>query len=343
MPVETSDKEDSRWIIQTKFETPLIDYNDTVEFSSSVFAGIKSGQDSSNGSGFASIDFRYNLLEGIWSSYGSIPKDGQSVQLIIDDDGAENSLLEAVGFKRESKSIGQLATTKTIQEAIVLMPFVTKDLDRNIFTYNQTENKYFVKIPEATINKLLKVPDYKLIDKNNNRRMDKIKTILNTNLEIDRSNSIVDLMIKMVNYNIPPHLNWLFDTDIDPFVMYIAEFKHVLTKQDLADIWQGTMPQIAQTPEEQQVTLEHSLGPDQLLGNLDLGKYDLKMKTFKVKYRANGSYYDMLDDIEDNKNYKYVKSDTSIPWYTYNWPYDYFSLVELVNIQGGEVYESGSL
>jgi hypothetical protein len=51
----------------------------------------------------------------------------------------------------------------------------------------------------------------------------------------------------------------------------------------------------------------------------------------------------MLDDIEDNRNYKYVKNDQSIPWYTYNWPYDYFSLVELINIQQGEVFESGSV
>lgn len=341
LPTDTVDKDDFRWVIQTKFETPLIDYDDTTEVSSSV-GSAHVGTYSSAGTtdtGPLSVEYRYNLLEGIWSSYGNIPKDGQSVQIIIDDDGAENSLLEAVGFRRESKSIGQLATNKTIQEAVVLAPFSIKNRDATILTYNTTEDKYFIKIPESTINKLLKVPNYRLIDRNNNRRMDKIKTILNTNLEIDKSNSIVDLMIKMVNYNIPPHLNWLFDTDIDPFVMYIAEFSHVLSKQDLADIWQGTMPQIAQTPEEQRVTLEHSLGPDQLLGSLDLGKYDLKMKTFKIKYRANGSYYDMLDDIEDNKNYKYVKSDTSIPWYTYNWPYDYFSLVELVNIQGGEVYE----
>lgn len=359
LPIDTSDTDYYKWVIQTKFETPLINfYNETAR--PTVTQNYYSSGSVSSSAGLQNIPILIEIAntetKGIWNSTGTIPDEKESILLSLDDssylDGFDfntskeyKSLLKAVGFKNESKTIGRLASNKIVKEAIVLLPYVENigNVEQNEFIYNAIENCYLIKISEATINKLLKVPNYKLIDRDKNRRMDKIKTILNTNLEIDRSNSIVDLMIKMVNYNIPPHLNWLFNTDIDPFVMYIAEFSHVLSKQDLADIWQGTMPQIAQIPEEQTVTLEHSLGPDQLLGNLDLGKYDLKMKTFKIKYRANGSYYDMLDDIEDNKNYKYVKSDTSIPWYTYNWPYDYFSLVELVNIQAGEVYESGSV
>jgi len=142
-------------------------------------------------------------------------------------------------------------------------------------------------------------------------------------------------MTKMVTYNIPPHLNWLLKfSNSQPFVMYIAEFNHYLTKQDLADIWQNTMPSIAKNVELQTTSLEHVLDFNQLFEGIDLTSIDnMKGVVFKAKKRASNNYYDLTAQADDQP------SNLRIPWYSYNWPYDYFSLVELVNIKAGEVYQ----
>jgi hypothetical protein len=257
--------------------------------------------------------------------------------------------MDIVGFRAENKSIGVIANEKKITEAVVILPFVQNlrsvNLGNNLIgggTQQQTvpqlsdklkldasEQVNLFTIDKTLISSLLKVPDYTKLT------IEEIKLILETDNDVDRTNSIVDLMIKMVNYNIPPHLNWLLDADKKtPYVMYIAEFEHLLSKQELADIWQGTMPEIAQTPTEQSVVLEHYLLENQLFAGVNLNNFNIKMKIFKCKKRANNNYNQITANKDDDLN-----TTRRFPWYTYNWPYDYFSLVELVNIQGGEKYE----
>ena len=51
----------------------------------------------------------------------------------------------------------------------------------------------------------------------------------------------------MDKYIIPPELDFLNRDDVRPFVMYLFEFTENLSEQDLADIWQGVMPDISRT------------------------------------------------------------------------------------------------
>ena len=55
---------------------------------------------------------------------------------------------------------------------------------------------------------------------------------------------------------------------------------------------------------------------------------------FKVKRRAEKSYYAVTDDSTDDSRYKFdFKFGKGMtPDYSYNWPYDFFSLVELAKI-----------
>jgi hypothetical protein len=138
----------------------------------------------------------------------------------------------------------------------------------------------------------------------------------------------------MVTYNVPPHLNWLWDRDIEPFVIYFGEFSHQLDRQELADIWQGTMPRIAQFAQEEEVILEHELGGDEVLDRSVFNSTNLYFKVLKVKQRGHYDY----NTIRSGE----TEAPTNKDWYSYNWPYDYFSLVELLNIKAGEVYTSGS-
>ena len=146
--------------------------------------------------------------------------------------------------------------------------------------------------------------------------------------------------------------------------MYIFEFKHRLSQQDLADIWQNLPPTIGRSFEESTATIGHDLLAHELLGGGDTIKNQEKKKgtplpdkiqwmVFKAKQRAETNYYDKIvgemestiggtgggrasKDFTTRRLAKQAASmlrpenvDVNI---SYNWPYDFFSLVELVSL-----------
>ena len=141
----------------------------------------------------------------------------------------------------------------------------------------------------------------------------------------------------MRDYVIPPELDFLSDEDITPFTMYMFEFTHELTKQDLSDIWQNLLPDIGIEHELAESEISHELLSNELLGtkrklsnasNLitddkqSLFDSEIQWMVFKVKELAHKSYNNLI--------YGNNKEDIGL---SYNWPYDYFSLVELVKLE----------
>ena len=55
----------------------------------------------------------------------------------------------------------------------------------------------------------------------------------------------------------------------------------------------------------------------------------LQWMVFKVKKRAKSNYYEQIDS---DKN-------VEIPFYTDNWPYDFFSMIELASIDSEVTFE----
>jgi len=149
------------------------------------------------------------------------------------------------------------------------------------------------------------------------------------------NNSIVKMIKSMTKFVIPPHLDWIRNKNIDPFVMYIAEFSTELEKQDLSDIWQGVMPKQSYTAEIDNLEINHKFETGEMFhGKRPQG--DTKFKVFKIKQHANINYYKLTDDSKDDNRFKFTfgnSQEATIPEYSYNWPYDFFSLVELVNIE----------
>jgi hypothetical protein len=128
-----------------------------------------------------------------------------------------------------------------------------------------------------------------------------------------------------------------------------------LTKQDLADIWQGIMPDLARRMNFSFSAIDHYMPgdnveetptqfPEVLKEQINVGavrdgnpRYDLldiaekackqgffpeiKWLVFKVKEKGLSTY---------TKNAYISKHSLSSP--TYNWPYDYCSLIESVKI-----------
>lgn len=319
-----------------------------------------------------SKNFVVNSINGIWNSYGCPPESGKSVSIYIEEPQTSTtaSLAALCKFESAEKEIGKLASYKEISEIIVMLPMIQQDLTyseldleigqnvvhdnynceecaKNVcidlsetqqiqgiseklpskhFYFNNTENAFLFKIEEKLINKILNVDDYKKYS------IYEIKKILNDRvLLLNQDNNIVKLMYSMINYYIPPHLNWLLNKDIPPTAFYTAEFKTILNKTDLSNIWQGTMPGPAINPQEDEIVIEHFLSDEEIFANIDLQLYeDIKLSVFKCKKKAINNYDTMIagNIVQDDDN-----------WYGFNWPYDNFSLVELLQIQQGEVHD----
>ena len=141
----------------------------------------------------------------------------------------------------------------------------------------------------------------------------------------------------MDKYVFPPKFDFTrFDT-VDPILMYIFEFSADLTQQDIADIWQNLPPDLSEKFETKETVVEEKELIDLIL-NKDT---DTKWMVFKVKKRAK-------KDFEIVRRQQ-VQEDTSAMTpnitskYSYNWPYDYFSLVELAKIDEQVQYVSTDL
>jgi hypothetical protein len=140
---------------------------------------------------------------------------------------------------------------------------------------------------------------------------------------------------KMKKYVIPPHLDFVqFDT-VHPFVAYIFEFEHVLDQQDLSNIWQGVMPKISTKAELEQVEIEHGSSRFDLFGGNSIPD-NLRWLVFKVKRKGEYNYFNVTKDTKDDKRFDFnqiIGREQGTDVYSYNWPYDYFSLVESAKVE----------
>jgi len=107
--------------------------------------------------------------------------------------------------------------------------------------------------------------------------------------------------------------------------MYAFEFSADLTQKDITDMWQNLPPDIGEKFEQKNVVIED----EQILELLASDSDEIQWMVFKVKKRAQKSYNKYRRSLvtEDTSAFPETVGD-----YSYNWPYDYFSLVELVKI-----------
>lgn len=302
-------------VISTKFETPILDFNYArmIEELSSSYQNIMGV--SSSGIITDSTSIPKDL--GIWHQYGLIPKDNAGIYLTIEDmadsykaygrqvgitltassytpnrdTNATGSLLNLLGgFQNTEVKIGTLADVKVIKEAIVAIPFTVVDGKRKYFELNK-----------------------KVVNNYKSGKLDGIST------------SLISQLDSMKEYIFPPQFDFL-QNNVTPINMYVFEFVHKLSRQDLQDIWQNIIPELGETDKWKIETqsIKHELKEGELLSDID-NVDNLRWLIFKVKKRAEGSYYHMV-----GKNFvnQAEWEDTSIPKYTYNWPYDFFTMIE---------------
>ena len=309
---DSVDTKKTRWVISPRFETPILNFTN---------------QPREKGYG-----------RGMWSGYGDIPNDKSGVVLSLEKSDPElnlPSLLDICFDKTDQKQIGKLATKKQISEAIVAIPYISEKIEKNSnkpFTVELYSRRFFG-IDEDIF-------EYYRSNFEQNK--------LNPSPpppEI-RSESLEKMIKLMDKYIIPPEFDFLTYAkvpgrsektieNVKPFVMYIFEFNHTLNDQDLADIWQGVMPRIAQSPQISDQTVDdnvfsHATGDREFFHNKKIPE-DIKWMVFKVKRKANFDYFAVTADTQDDDRLGSVMK-SNVP-YSYNWPYDFFTMVELAQLE----------
>ena len=120
--------------------------------------------------------------------------------------------------------------------------------------------------------------------------------------------------------------------------MYVFEFEHQFDRDDLVHMWQNLPPKSIDQIQEKEVSINHRFLTQELLGSEEMPS-KLQWMVFKVKQKAIKNYFSKVaskhGDNLDDKRFKFefeVAGRTKELEYSYNWPYDFFSLVELVKI-----------
>jgi hypothetical protein len=319
------------WAIQTKFETPILNFADSAN-TDTVVSGNQ-----------------INPTIGMWHQYGRMPSNNEGIYLQITDVprsyikyGGESderitvptgrnpsltgSLADVVGFSKDAIKLGQIASEKVIEEAVIAIPYVSKNNERQYFEFGSLAKQYveFMKSEQSEITSFAKEAEVPDTVKNQVKLMDK--------------------------YILPPQLDFMKNNLIDPIAMYIFEFSYTLTQQDLIDVWQGLMPSVSITFAEQSQQITHELPTDvfssELLGKTALSD-NLQWFVFKAKKKAKNNYNNkLLQSVKATSAFNKTKaiqslgkakfstfSNTDELEYSYNWPYDFFSLVETAKIE----------
>jgi len=356
---------ENRWVIQAKWATPILNFIDCSEQAGALLTDVRNataaGAKNCQGG-------RHTRSIGMWHQYGRLPQGEEGIWLEISDhsgsltDARQNevyranatgSLADLVGFPKTSIKIGQVAPSKTIREAVVAIPFVQSDTTQDGSKIFFNEKKLFT-LPANDIQAAL-TPGK------------------------GTTQSVQIMVDAMQRYVFPPSLDFItYPDSVRPFTMYIFEFEHKLDQEDLVDMWQNLLPKIGRSFEKngpnrvgteqviQSRTITHRLNMGEILSST---QDDLRWMVFKVKQRAQRNYFrkvaatnaeivpaiqygpaimqqsplgQALPSIVAGGAARGAVQKTDEAKLTYNWPYDFFSLVELVSLDSSLAFEVSS-
>jgi hypothetical protein len=350
---ESSDDK-SVWVIQPKFETPMFNFNDQFGVNP-IVAGTNFTVPTNNSE---------SVTRGIWHQFGVFPTDPQQgIFLDIEDipqnflinrvknygsssffnnnnghridENAANiddtnikgfyggsgtnrvpfkSLLDVVQFDKKTMRLGETAQKLTASEAVVAVPFIEEGGQRKFFNVDKT-----------------------LVD----------KVIANPRTE-EVGESIKHMVNSLDKYVVPPTMDFVaFRDRVDPIAMYFFEFEFEFDKNDLSHMWQNLMPPSGKIVKKSETKVGHKLVLNELLGNVagETGESiddRLQWMVFKVKQRANTNYFSKVAGANTDADPRFRKEfkagraseETTVQdRFSFNWPFDFFSMVELIKLE----------
>jgi hypothetical protein len=261
-----------------------------------------------------------------------------------------------VGFEN-IKKLGNTAKSITVSEAVVAVPFTVINGEKQFFEIPEdiirkalgdlntiSSNKSISQAGTAVKAALSAIEENSsLIGGSSDKKAAKIRaaataaaTAASSQLDRDEegsdtvSRTIKDMVSKMQKFVFPPSMDFVNNLGkVKPFSMYIFEFSKTFDQTDLSYIWQNLSPPSSEDFSMKEATISHKLISNELMGTFGNGDNDpikdnLQWMVFKVKQRASNNYF---SKISKEFGPKADQFDVS-----YNWPYDFFSLVEFANI-----------
>tara|TARA_B100000035_G_scaffold315188_1_gene334321 strand:+ start:5 stop:1819 length:1815 start_codon:yes stop_codon:yes gene_type:complete len=327
-------------IIQSKWECPNINFSNATPKKARI-SGI-------------------SVPKGLWHQKGE-DREVARIDILPPDDANVGDLSELLGMKFRSngkdiktktRTIGLTQDRKVISEAVVAVPFrVLSTGEKQFFPFSDEAIK--------RIYQSVKLYPGHAKYKSDDTSLGTVEDLLqdlrsgtNTTLQAlptIAQEKFVDRMVRaMINHVLPPRMDFLRYNNQDsgkyikPFLMYIFPFHHTLNKNDLQNIWQNLPPDIAKETYnrtgdglEDSVTVKHPvLGSPLEHAILNDKMESVRWMIFKVKKSAQKDYFRKLDidrlpfnhpdrNLEEEEMFKCG----------FNWPYDFFSLVELVKLK----------
>jgi hypothetical protein len=272
----------------------------------------------------------------MWASYGKTPPQTKRVTMELAEsfpniigNKTTGSLIDQCGFTADDKSIGIVRGSKQVWEAVVMIPYLDSQINE---VTTPIEGKHFILIDSEDTNRYT--------DQKSNIDQFGFPVQASENDGEKITQTTISKMIEgMKTFNIPPNMDFGSYDTIVPFVMYFFPFSQVLDRDDLSDIWQGVMPKLALKVEKDVIDISHDINKFEFFGNINDRTLISKMKffVFKAKQKAKQNYYEITEDATDDSRYKFNfagnPEQSAVPHPSYNWPYDYFSLVEDISIE----------
>jgi len=342
-----------RWVIQPKFETPMLNFNDTgtrpltsSQLSLPTFASCSVPRGMWHQFGIIEPDQN----KGIFMEIGDLPSNWLKYNHLIINTGSiynkfsvaagqilateARSLCDLVGFDSgtSKKRLGQLKESIKVKEAIVAVPYVIKNsvdtLTRTVKGEEAVPHKQFISIPRERFEASLEAA----FGSAEGDSLDAAGASIRKQIE------------KMDSYIMPPEFDFVQNTDLEPVAMYIFEFEHSFDQDDLSYIWQNLAPR-KNTMTVQYDSVGHELLTTELLSEENLSDNEtLRWMVFKIKQRGQEDYYNYLSteagkvpyNIANRLSQQEVGTGYNL---AYNWPYDYMSFVERVKIDVEILYK----
>ena len=306
---------DRTWNVNTRCEFPFLNF---------AYASAENSASAGGGATDVGCD---GATMGLWHQYVDLDVDtspdvyqqDSPFRLYVRPTGSTDTvgnLAAAVGFDTEQKIVSQRAVSKLLNEYVVVVPYFVNECDEEVFFYLSLDEW------ESSLGEY--------------REQGIIR------------NSVQEMIDKMQKIVLPPKLDFLeqrlrtrgkrfadrkdYSPVLPPFAMYIFEFSELMDEKDLSDWWQGVIPSQGTKAVLDNITIKHPVADGELISpkllsdDLYGGKLpsQMRFKIFKAKQRGLRTYDDLL-----NQSFGFRTSQTG---YTYNWPYDFYSLVEMAKV-----------
>ena len=250
-------------------------------------------------------------LGGIWKSYCELPDpktNKAEFVMTVKDVAGYKSLKDYLLFP-DKVQLGRLSKSTKIEEAIVCIPYfkASTQADKTFFAIDQDEFK--------------------------KKQKQGIQSVQNN----EEPNEWYNLSLLLDKYVFPPRFDFLRNTNTKPVGMLVKEYSVALDEDDMHLYWQSLPPKPLGDFDRETAYLDIDIETTEMFKNIEKRK-QVQWIIFKVKKRAKTNYFAMGAANPAFAGFSIPPPETvdgnklKVADFSYNYPYDFCSLVETAKI-----------